>query len=128
MKIEHVAFNVVNAIESVEWYVKNLGMEVVRSSTESPYIHFLADSTRESVIEFYSNPVAPIPDYATMHPVMLHIAFVVDDMEATRNRLIEAGATAEGEITDLPNGERLAMLRDPWGLAIQLAQRQPPLV
>jgi uncharacterized glyoxalase superfamily protein PhnB len=79
------------------------------------------------MIEIYSNPAAAVPDYHAMHPLILHIAFMVEDMEGTRSRLIAAGATAEGEISKLDNGDQLAMLRDPWGVAIQLAKRGRPL-
>ena len=43
MKIEHVAFNVPDAVKAAQWYVEHLGMQILRSSNESPYIHFLAD-------------------------------------------------------------------------------------
>ncbi len=47
-------------------------------------------------------------------------------------RLVEvvrtAGATSVGEIVETPTGDRFAMLRDPWGLALQLASRAQPLV
>ena len=46
----------------------------------------------------------------------------------SRDRLIAVGATPVGEITENAAGDRFAMLRDPWGLALQLAQRARPLV
>ena len=128
MKIEHVALNVPDPVKAAEWYVKHLGMQIIRSSTESPYIHFLADSAGQGVLEMYSNPAAAVPDYAAQDPLILHIAFVVEDMAGTRARLLEAGATAAGEITQTPNGDQLAMLRDPWGVPLQLAKRGKPLL
>ena len=59
---------------------------------------------------------------------MLHFAFAVDDPAAVRERLLAAGASAEGELTTTAAGDQLAMLRDPWGLAIQLAKRKQPMV
>jgi glyoxylase I family protein len=126
MKIEHVALNVSEPAKAAQWYVENLGMRIVKGLDKAPFTHFLADKAG-GMIELYSNPAAPIPDYTAIHPLTLHIAFMVDDMEATRSRLIEAGATAEGEISNLDNGDQLAMLRDPWGVAIQLARRGQPL-
>lgn len=128
MKLEHVALNVPNALETVKWYTEHLGMRVVRGNSQSPFIHFLADSTGTSVLEFFSNPIAPVPDYAAMHPVMLHLAFLVDDIEAERDRLVQAGATAEGDTATAPNGDQVAFVRDPWGVAVQLVKRTTPLI
>jgi catechol 2,3-dioxygenase-like lactoylglutathione lyase family enzyme len=126
MKIEHVALNVSDPPEAAQWYVKHLGMRVVKGLDKAPFTHFLADQAGQ-MIEIYSNPAAPVPDYRSMHPLVLHIAFMVEDMEGTRARLLSAGATAEGEISNLDNGDQLAMLRDPWGVAVQLAKRAQPL-
>lgn len=128
MKIEHIAFNVPDAVKAAQWYVEHLGMRIVRSSNESPYIHFIADSTGQTVLELYSNPAVPTPDYATMHPFSLHIAFVVDDIETTKVRLAAAGATLDGETTTTPAGDQLAFVRDPWGVTLQLAKRVKALL
>jgi catechol 2,3-dioxygenase-like lactoylglutathione lyase family enzyme len=128
MKLEHIALNVPNALETAKWYTEHLGMRLVRGNKESPFIHFLLDSAGVSVLEFSSNPVAPTPDYGAMHPVMLHLAFLVDDIEAERDRLVQAGATAEGDTATAPNGDQLAFIRDPWGVAVQLVKRTAPLV
>ncbi len=128
MKIEHVAFNVPDALKAAAWYAENLGMQIVRANSEPPYIHFLADSAGQTVLELYSNPIAPIPDYAGIAAFTLHIAWMVDDIDAVRNKLVAAGATAEGDTTVAPNGDQLAFLRDPWGLTLQLAKRTKPLV
>lgn len=128
MKIEHVAFNVPDAVKAAQWYVEHLGMRIVRSSNESPYIHFVADSAGQMMLELSSNPAAPTPDYATMHPVSLHIACVVDDIEATKARLVAAGATLDGETATTPAGDQLAFVRDPWGVTLQLAKRVKALL
>ena len=56
------------------------------------------------------------------------MAFATDDVEGTRARLVAGGATALGEIVLTNGGDEFAMLRDPWGLALQLARRARPLV
>jgi uncharacterized glyoxalase superfamily protein PhnB len=63
-----------------------------------------------------------------MDPLLLHVAFMVDDVDAVRQKLIAAGATPAGEVTTTPAGDRLAMLRDPWGLAIQFLRRADPML
>lgn len=128
MKLEHIALNVPDARGLAAWYVEHLGMKVVVARDEPPYMHFLADSVEQSMLEIYQNPAAAIPDYASMHPLMLHLAFLADDMEATRTRLIAAGATPAGEISTNPSGDQLTFLRDPWGITVQLIKRHKPLL
>ncbi len=128
MKIEHVALLVQDPVSMARWYEQHLGLKVVRSSEQRPALtRFLADSDGTTVLEIYSGTLT-VPSYATMDPLLVHLAVATDDVPGTRERLLAAGATAEGEVTVTPAGDRLAMLRDPWGLALQLAQRATPLV
>ena len=128
MKLEHIAINVPDPTAMAKWYAENLEMQIVRSAGEPRYEHFIADKNRQSVMEIYHNPAAPIPDYSQVHPLMLHFAFLVDNIEETHSRLVEAGATPVGEISTTPAGDQLAFLRDPWNVSIQLVKRQKPLV
>lgn len=128
MKIEHIALNVNDPVGLAAWYCKHLGMRVIREGPPPANARFLVDSARSTVLEIYSNASAPVPDYASMDPLTFHIAFCVDDVEAARNKLISAGATPEGEVAHTDSGDALAMLRDPWGLVIQLMQRAQPLM
>lgn len=127
MRLEHVALNVADPRAMAEWYVEHLGMRIVRAVTEPPYTTFLADSSGRSLIELYDHPGAEVPDYAAMHPLELHLAFCVDDIEEARQRLVAAGATQAGDVTTTPTGDQLAYVRDPWHVAIQLAKRSTPL-
>lgn len=128
MRLEHIAFNVADSAAVAAWYAENLDMRIVRAFAEPPYIHFLADSAGKSLIEIYSNPLGEFIDYRQHHAVTYHLAFAVDDMDATRQRLVAAGATLDGDIDNRANGDRLAFLRDPWGIAIQLVQRVQPMI
>ncbi len=127
LNVEHIAWNVADPVAMATWYVEHLGMRVVRSVPTPPHVHFLADAGGRVVVEIYNNPTDPIPDYASMHPLRFHVAFAADDLDAVRAALVAAGATFVDEQT-LPDGTRLVMLRDPWGLALQLARRIPPLL
>jgi catechol 2,3-dioxygenase-like lactoylglutathione lyase family enzyme len=125
MKFEHFALNVANARASVQWYVNHLELMIARAKPEPPYTTFLADESGRVIIELYSNPAAQVPDYKSIHPLCFHIAFVADDPNATRMRLLAAGASAAYEET-LPDGSFLIMLRDPWGIPLQLVRRATP--
>ncbi|MDH3346264.1 MAG: VOC family protein [Kiritimatiellaceae bacterium] len=127
MKIEHVAYRVEDAAAVGEWYCKHLGFQVKRGSDDPFFVRFLADESGDVMIEVYSNPAVDTPDYASMDPLILHLAFVCDEVDETIERLIAAGAVLLSRDTT-PAGDNLAMLRDPWGLSIQLCQRADPMV
>lgn len=127
MKIEHFAFNVVEPVAMAEWYCKNLGMTVMRKQPKAPHTHFLADSSGTVMIEIYNNPPEAVPAYAQMNPLLLHLAFVSAEPTKDKDRLLKVGATLVDEIR-LDDGSHLVMLRDPWGLAIQLCKRGKPML
>lgn len=126
MKFEHFALNVPDARAHSRWYVEQLGFVVARRREDAPYTHFLADETGRVIVELYTNPAAAVPDYAAAHPLCFHVAVVAADAAAERARLERAGATFAFEDA-LPDGSRLVMLRDPWGVSLQLCQRATPL-
>ena len=73
------------------------------------------------MIELYRNPKVSVPDYRSMDPLLVHVAFVSENLPADRDRLVAAGATVVDDVVKTPAGDELMMLRDPWGLALQLA-------
>ena len=52
---------------------------------------------------------------------------MTDDPDAAMAELVGAGATLVDQQT-LADGSRLVMLRDPWGLPLQLCKRTTPLL
>jgi catechol 2,3-dioxygenase-like lactoylglutathione lyase family enzyme len=128
VRLEHVALNVADPAKMAQWYVENLGMKVMREGPPPVNMRFLADSGGNMMLELYNNPPEAVPDYAAMDPLLLHVAFMVDDVDAVRDKLIAAGATAVAEVTVTAAGDKLAMLRDPWGLAIQFVRRAEPML
>jgi glyoxylase I family protein len=128
MKIEHLAYMAEDPVAVAAWYVDHLGFSVKRKTEGSPFAHFLADGSGRVMLEVYNNPAATVPDYASMNPLVLHLAFSVDDVAAERQRLIEAGAAPEGEAQIPAQGDHVAMLRDPWGFPVQLVKRAEPMV
>ena len=124
MVLEHLGINVSDASAMAAWYCDHLGLSVSRQ-TETAW--FLADSTGRMLLEIYTNPAVKQIDYASLEPGSFHIAFVSDDITADRGRLIEVGGRADGEIfTD--GDDEFAIVRDPWGVAVQLAKRGTPMV
>jgi glyoxylase I family protein len=125
MRFEHFAINVPDACNHGQWLVDHLGFTVLRSMAEAPYTRFLADDTGRVVVELYSNPDARCLDFKNQGPLEFHFALVSTDAVADQTRLEAAGATlVEAQV--LADGSQLTMLRDPWGVALQLCQRARP--
>jgi catechol 2,3-dioxygenase-like lactoylglutathione lyase family enzyme len=127
LNVEHVACNVSDPVAMAAWYVEHLGMRIVTRVAAPPHMHFLADANGRVVVEIYCNPIDPVPDYSSMHPLRFHLAFAAEDPDTARAALLAVGATFVDEQA-LPDGSRLVMLRDPWGLPLQLCKRTTPLL
>jgi glyoxylase I family protein len=127
MRIEHIAFQVEDPVAVAAWYVQNLGFKVARLAGGEARTHFLVDAAGHVVFELYNNRAAAQPDYRGMHPLMLHVAFAVEDVASERERLLAAGATHESGPETAASGDVFAMLRDPFGLPLQLVRRRQPL-
>ena len=125
MKFEHFAINVPDAAAMARWYVQNCDLQPALALNEPPFTHFLADSSGRVVIEIYTNESAPMPDYAERDPLIFHWAFEVSDAGAARDLLLDEGAElVSDEVLD--DGSHLVMLRDPWGIPLQLVNRAKP--
>ena len=127
MKIEHAAWQVEDSKAIADWYVKYLEMTVVRSGGAPAHARFLADSTGRVLLEIYSNPNIPVPEYKETDPLVIHLAFAVEDVAAERDRLVQAGAGVADDIMTTEAGDQMAMLRDPWGFPIQIIKRSKPM-
>jgi uncharacterized glyoxalase superfamily protein PhnB len=82
------------------------------------------------MFEIYNNPASKMPDYAAVDPLAFHLAFVSDDLRRDRDRLVKAGATVAVEVgaVPLPGGDAMEILRDPWGVPLQLVHRAQPML
>lgn len=126
MEFEHFALNVTEPLKIADWYVEHLDMKIVFQKQESPFMTFLADNTGRIVVEFYSNSEAQIPNYFEKHQFEFHFAFKIENTEEEKNRLLAAGCSFIEEFKP-EDGTHIAMLRDPWGLCLQLCQRKVSL-
>jgi len=128
IRLEHVAINVEDPAAMAKWYCENLGMKVVRKGPSPVNMRFISDSGGNMMLELYNNPPDAVPDYPSMDPLLLHIAFMVDDVKAITKKLIAAGATVAVDVNVTPGGDELVILRDPWGVPIQFLKRAEPML
>jgi catechol 2,3-dioxygenase-like lactoylglutathione lyase family enzyme len=125
---EHVAFNVPDPVAAVRWYTENLGMKVMRQGGPPTYTSFVADSGEHMMMELFHNADFPLFEPAKFSHMSIHLAFMVSDIAEIKTKLVAAGATLVEDITKTPSGDQVLMLRDPWGLPIQFAQRVKPML
>jgi catechol 2,3-dioxygenase-like lactoylglutathione lyase family enzyme len=128
MNLEHLGLNHRDPVAAAQWYCQNLGMTVARKFDAPGHGHFLADARGKMMLEFYFDASVPVPDYAAMDAFAFHVAFQVNDVAANRARLLTTGATPEGDIKTNADGDQLTIVRDPWGLALQLVKRAQPML
>lgn len=128
IRLEHVAVNVQDPVAMAKWYCQNLGMKVVREGPAPANARFLSDAGGNMMLEIYHNPPDAVPDYASMNPLSLHIAFMVDDVQTLRQKLVAAGATVHEDVYTTDSGDQIVMLRDPWGVPIQFLKRAKPML
>jgi glyoxylase I family protein len=128
IRLEHVAINVEDPAAMASWYCDNLGMKVVRKGPPPANMRFVSDAGANMMLELYNNPPDEVPDYPSMNPLSLHIAFMVDDVKAIIRKLIDAGATIAVDFNTTEAGDEIVILRDPWGVPIQFIKRAKPML
>ena len=118
MKLEHIAFDVSDPEALITWWCQNLGFR-----RSAPGSAFILDDSGTIGLEIYRTGETPVaPDYAKLNAMTMHVAFVSDDVKADADRLVAAGAKLETLKIEDP-AFHMAILRDPWGVAIQLCKR-----
>ncbi|HWQ90326.1 MAG TPA: VOC family protein [Clostridia bacterium] len=128
MKIEHLALQVSDPVKMADWYGRHLGFSVARSGGGPAHARFLLEKAGTVMLEIYHNPEVLVPDYKSLDPQMLHLAFWSADPEIDRDRLVSEGATVANHFASNDAGDQFVMLRDPWGLPIQLVKRAVPML
>lgn len=125
MIFEHFALNVENIEQIVQWYVSNLGLKITSRQQEPPFMTFLADSSERVILELYHRPDAAITNFTGQHQLTFHLAFVSENAADDMERLLNKGASYVEEVKK-EDGSHLVMLRDPWGMPLQLCHRSVP--
>jgi catechol 2,3-dioxygenase-like lactoylglutathione lyase family enzyme len=123
LRLEHVGLALPDPIAAAAWYGRHLGWRTIRASSSPPYAHFLRPPDGGTVIEFFNDPAVADADLWKVHAMQGHLAFAVDDLDSQCERLVSAGAVVDSPLASTPAGDRYVMLRDPWGVPLQLITR-----
>ncbi len=127
IQFEHFALNVEQPHEIADWYVRTFGCQIILKMDAEPHTVFLADANGRVFWELYRNQKAPMTNVCHSDPLVFHLAVAVDELDGTKSEVMEAGGAFIEEVrTD--SGSVLLMMRDPWGIALQLCCRIPPFI
>ena len=130
-QIHHVAYRCIDAKQTVEWYVRHLGMnfvlaiaedEVPSTKAPDPYMHVFLDAGHGNVLAFFELPTAMAMGRDPNTPAWVqHLALEVgsmDELLAAKARLEEGGIAVLGPVNHTifksiyffdPNGHRLEL-------------------
>ena len=127
MMIEHIGLLSSTPIQMGHWYGKHLGFRIItEAGTDADGVIFVEDDSG-TVIEIGHLPGIFPMEFKSHHPLSFHLAIECSCPEDEAKRLVEAGAELVGEsLRNAYKGEKI-LVRDPWGLAIQLINRKTKL-
>ncbi len=124
-RIEHFALFTDDLLALRDFYVDVLGLRVAVDNSQAPVAgYFLADD-RGVALEIIQRP----PGSAAVETrYACHAAFLVEDVEAARQRLEARGHAFETDTVVDTDGFKTAFFRDPAGNRCQIVWRREPLV
>jgi len=124
MKYLHTMVRVSDLDDSLDFYCNKLGLKEVRRSEHEAgrftLVFLAAEGDEDAQIELTWNWDPEDYDEGRNFG---HLAYAVDDIYATCQRLLDAGVT----INRPPRDGRMAFVRSPDNISIELLQRGSPL-
>ena len=122
--IEHIGLTVTDPVAMAEWYRDVLGFTIAFSGADDEKaVAFIIDAGGKIMLELGKLPgIAPLADRIDHH-LQAHIALLSDDPLKDAAYLESKGATFIEKCPVTRPGELLVVLRDPWGITIQLVRR-----
>jgi lactoylglutathione lyase len=129
MKYLHTMVRVTNLEESLDFYCNKLGLELTRRS-ESPagrytlaFVSAPGDSAAAIELTYNWPPENGEPEVLGGARNFGHVAYAVEDIYATCQKLMDAGVV----INRPPRDGRMAFVRSPDNVSIELLQAGPAL-
>ncbi|MCU0600587.1 MAG: VOC family protein [Desulfobacterales bacterium] len=122
-KIEHIGFVIANPCAAADWYAKHLGFTVLRKADNNS-VAFIQEPHCGLIFELIGNPEIHPIDSDLTHPLQVHLAFKSNGIETDIRRLSHAGASFVMHCQTPDPEAKVCILKDPFGLYIQLAQRK----
>lgn len=121
--IEHVAIYAADALALKDYYVGVFGMKVVVENPGAPPGYFLTDEAGAAV-EIIGRPAGKT---GADQRWVCHLAFWVDDFQASKARLLERGVVFESDTAVDNETLQTAFFNDPEGNRLQIVWRKTRL-
>jgi len=124
-KIHHIAIIASDYQKSKAFYTEVLGLTVLREVYREARQSYKLDLALggEYVIELFSFPNPPARPSRPEATGLRHLAFEVDNLDATIEELTNQGVTAEPIRVDEFTGKRFTFIADPDDLPIEFYER-----
>ncbi|MBU2913822.1 MULTISPECIES: SMU1112c/YaeR family gloxylase I-like metalloprotein [Reichenbachiella] len=120
--IHHIAIICSDYEISKDFYVRVLGLEIIQEVYREVRNSYKLDLALNGqyIIELFSFPNPPARPSRPEAAGLRHLAFVVEDIEAEVQRLVNYGLIVETIRVDEYTGKRFTFTSDPDGLPIEL--------
>ncbi|MHC5025884.1 MAG: VOC family protein [Planctomycetota bacterium] len=128
MHLEHVNMTVIDLDAAIDFYRRLLGFEVRwrRPAGETCAAAHVGRDDFFLALFQADPPAAPLPPREYGRAGLNHVGFVVDDLDASRARLLEMNVMPHHEAAYEP-GRRLYFM-DPSGIEVELVEYASPPV
>ncbi len=123
-RIEHFAIFAADLHRLKDFYEKAFGLRVVLDNSKAPIPGFFLADDAGVAIEIIGRPES-VPPAETRY--VCHIAFHVDNIDATRTALEAAGITFETDSAVSNDAMTTYFFNDPEGNRLQIVHRNKPL-
>ncbi len=125
-KLLHTRMRVNDIERSVQFYERALGLSVSRrhTSPRGAQLVFLSTPGSEEEIELCQMP--PGAASVQVQPDLMHLAFLVDDLESFASELARKGFALSDGPTKTGSGSVIAFVDAPEGYEVELIQKARP--
>ncbi|MGK9477972.1 VOC family protein [Melioribacter sp. OK-6-Me] len=124
--VEHIAFNLLNAVGTGDWFVDKLNMIIIKQNNASDFGRFVADSGKNLLFELYQNSEAPVLNFNDILPAQFHVAFSVENIDKIKEILKDCEIAQDLFTTE--SGDKIMVLRNKDGVPLQFVQRKKPML
>jgi len=124
-RIHHISIICSDYQRSKQFYTETLGLEIIRETYRAARDSYKLDLSlhRVYVLELFSFPDPPARVSGPEACGLRHLAFEVENLEATIQLLSSKGIRCEDPRTDLLTGKRFTFFADPDQLPIELYEQ-----
>lgn len=124
-KVHHIAIICTNYEESKKFYTEILGFEIIKETHREARQSYKLDLSLNGdyVIELFSFPDPPKRHSRPEAAGLRHLAFEVDDMEASVAYLKEKNISVEEVRIDAMTGKKFTFTADPDDLPIEFYEK-----